>query len=294
MHLSGTLKSLIHQSFRKRFPSVGVIQFLSIGGGSINETYCLTDGTYKAFCKINSAQKFPQLFQKEAKGLLELQQANCILVPEVFDVVEENEQQVLLMEWIETGERDTSFWEDFGASLAQLHAQQASQFGFAEDNYMGAVPQHNSYQDDWNHFFQTQRLEPLVNLCLHQHLLNAGHAKKFELLYSQLQQIFGDKARPCLLHGDLWSGNFLCNEQGEPVLIDPAVYYGHPSVDLGMTTLFGGFHQRFYDAYAHHTSFPSNYREQWEVANLYPLLIHLFLFGRSYLPQIEHTLSKFQ
>jgi len=95
------------------------------------------------------------------------------------------------------------------------------------------------------------------------------------------------------LHGDLWSGNFLCKENSELVLIDPAVYFGHRSIDLAMTTLFGGFHKTFYESYHYHFSFPDNYREQWEICNLYPLLIHLNLFGKNYLADILHTIERF-
>jgi fructosamine-3-kinase len=94
-----------------------------------------------------------------------------------------------------------------------------------------------------------------------------------------------------LVHGDLWSGNFICDENHDPVLIDPAVYYGIAAVDLGMTTLFGGFSKEFYEAYAYHAPFPSNYEEQWRIAKLYPLLIHLILFGKSYLGEIEEILE---
>jgi fructosamine-3-kinase len=119
-----------------------------------------------------------------------------------------------------------------------------------------------------------------------------NHALKLEKLYTRLSSIFNEEP-PALLHGDLWSGNFLCNKNSEPVVIDPAVYYGHRSTDLAMTTLFGGFHESFYEAYHFHFPLPTNYLEQWDVCNLYPLLIHLHLFGKSYLPNIENILQQF-
>jgi protein-ribulosamine 3-kinase len=136
-------------------------------------------------------------------------------------------------------------------------------------------------------------LQPLVDQCLSQKLLSSKHQTQFEQLYKQLSSVFNDQQKPSLLHGDLWSGNFMCNQNAEPVLIDTAVYFGHPSIDLAMTTLFGGFRSGFYEAYHYHSSFPSNYKEQWEICNLYPLLIHLVLFGRSYLSQIETILARY-
>ncbi|HVF97476.1 MAG TPA: fructosamine kinase family protein, partial [Flavisolibacter sp.] len=117
--------------------------------------------------------------------------------------------------------------------------------------------------------------------------------RQFENIDKRLEEIF-EEEKPSLLHGDLWSGNFMCNLKGEPVLFDPAVYYGHRSADLAMTTLFGGFKPSFYEAYHHHFPLPANYKEQWAACNLYPLLIHLYLFGTRYLSQIEETLRQFQ
>ena len=155
---------------------------------------------------------------------------------------------------------------------------------------MGSVAQLNSEQINWTEFFITQRLQPLIKLC--QHYLTLKHFHHFEVLYKRLPEIFNEE-KPSLLHGDLWSGNFMCDENESPVLIDPAVYFGHRSVDLAMTTLFGGFHSLFYESYHYYFPLPDNYKEQWKSCNLYPLLIHLFLFGRNYLSQIEQTLEEF-
>ena len=130
----------------------------------------------------------------------------------------------------------------------------------------------------------------MVKRCVDKKLLATVHIKKLENLSSNMPALF-DQERPSLLHGDLWSGNFMCDLNNQPVLIDPAVYYGHRSVDLAMTTLFGGFRQPFYDAYHYHFPLPANHKEQGEICNLYPLLVHLYLFGAGYLSQIENTLS---
>jgi fructosamine-3-kinase len=157
---------------------------------------------------------------------------------------------------------------------------------------MGSLPQANGWRETWVEFFRAQRLEPQVKMAAAAGLLPARWADRFENLYRSLPAIFPEE-RPSLLHGDLWSGNFLCTHQQEPVLIDPAVCYGHRAADLGMTTLFGRFNQAFYDAYHHHLPLPENHEEQWEIANLYPLLIHLNLFGGSYLTSITETLKRF-
>lgn len=289
-----SIQSSIQQKLKELLSNnTNEISFGSVGGGCINETHRISFGNQQFFCKINSATKFPHLFEKEANGLEFIAKQKLILVPNVVDCFETNNQQVLLLEWINEGDRTESFWKKFGERLAALHQVSNENFGLSEDNYMGSITQSNRQTKNWIDFFVLQRLQPLIDKCLSQNLLSSKHQTQFEHLYKQLPSIFDKKQKPALLHGDLWSGNFMCNQNEEPVLIDTAVYFGHPSIDLGMTTLFGGFHSAFYEAYNYHSPFPSNYNEQWEVCNLYPLLIHLLLFGRSYLSQIERTLHNY-
>jgi fructosamine-3-kinase len=287
MHLSREISNRLLKTLGDPSP-----HWQSVGGGSINETYRITTAKGSFFCKMNSAVNFPQLFRLEANGLAFLDQQQVIRIPEVIDHFELNGQQVLLLEWISSGERTDHFWKNFGRQLAFLHMRSSDHFGLNENNYMGAVPQDNSPSADWTTFFRDKRLHPLVSMCHQRSLLQSRHVTLFEKFYGRLQALF-EPEPPSLLHGDLWSGNFMCDQHAEPVLIDPAVYYGHRSMDLAMTTLFGGFQPAFYEAYHFHFPFSSNYREQWEAANLYPLLIHLLLFGKSYLRGIEEKLMAF-
>lgn len=269
------------------------LHLVAVGGGSINDTYEVQTNTLGPFfCKINQAADFPGLFVGEKQGLEILSATGLIRTPRVIAAGETGPYQVLLMEFIEGGLKSDDFWKCFGEKLASLHQVTQSRFGLSTNNYMGALPQRNDLADNWYSFFQQQRLEPQVKMAVDHHLLDMQQARRFEALYRQLPAIFEPEA-PCLLHGDLWSGNFLCDAQQQPVLIDPAVYYGHRSVDLGMTTLFGGFDRSFYESYHHHHPLPSNYREQWQVANVYPLLIHLNLFGKGYLRDVLHAIEHY-
>jgi fructosamine-3-kinase len=263
------------------------------GGGSINYTYKVTiNGQPKFFLKLNEALSFPGLFEKEKNGLEFLSGQQCILIPPVILCETAGNYQLLLLRWVEGGVRNESFWKKFGEQLAKLHQTSHTHFGFAEDNYMGSLPQANTFTDHWTDFFIHYRLQPQIERARTKGLLDKSHVALFDALSRKLDTIFNPE-KPSLLHGDLWSGNFMCNEQSLPVLVDPAVYFGHRSMDLAMTTLFGGFDKLFYDAYHYHFPLPSDYPEQWEVCNLYPLLIHLNLFGKSYLPGITHTLKRF-
>ena len=269
------------------------LRIRAIDGGSINTTFHITTSSNRQwFCKINEARRFPDLFVLERQGLALLEAASTIRVPKVIACENIDPDQVLILEWIDEGLRSDDFWKTFGRQLAGLHQQSAGIFGLDHDNYMGALPQSNQPSSDWVDFFVHQRLEPQTALAAGKGLLNKQHLEQFHRLYKTLPDLF-DTAPPSLLHGDLWSGNFLCDSNSRPVLIDPAVYYGHRSMDLAMTTLFGGFQRPFYEAYAYHYPFPSDYREQWDICNLYPLLIHLNLFGSPYLGNILHTIQRF-
>lgn len=272
--------------------SISSIGLIPAGGGSINDTYQVKlTGEKKFFLKLNLADKFEGLFQKEKNGLEFLAKANCILTPSIFLCETIEKYQLLLLEWIEPGVRNEGFWKKFGEQLARLHHSSHDHFGFIENNYMGSLPQNNSFTENWEEFFVNYRLRPQIQLAIAKAHLGKDLVDRFENLFKKIGSFF-NREKPALLHGDLWSGNFLCNSHSMPVLIDPAVYFGHRSMDLAMTTLFGGFDEVFYDSYHHHFPLPANYREQWEICNLYPLLIHLNLFGKSYLADITNTLKK--
>ncbi|MBC7947205.1 MAG: fructosamine kinase family protein [Chitinophagaceae bacterium] len=272
--------------------SVSAPLFEPVGGGSINSCYKVTiNGPQKFFLKLNSSRDFPGLFEKEANGLSYLAKQECLRIPNVIHHETNGDHQWLLLEWVERGTQNEDFWRTFGEQLARLHTVSSENYGFHEDNYMGSLPQDNGHESTWTRFFIDHRLRPQVEMAINRKLLEKREAAQFDQLYKKLDEIF-EVERPSLLHGDLWSGNFMCDQRSSPVLVDPAVYYGHRSIDLAMTTLFGGFEKTFYDAYHYHYQLPGNYALQWEVCNLYPLLIHLNLFGSSYLPSITHTLHK--
>jgi len=291
---SQQIKELVKDPLSKHLGKpISSVQLNSVGGGSINDTYRVVVNNHIIFfLKLNSTLSFPGLFEKEKNGLAFLAAQKTILTPGVILCETNENDQWLLLEWVEGGIRTENFWTKFGEQLAQLHRVSHDQFGFTEDNYMGSLPQVNTFTADWTHFFIHYRLLPQIELARNKSLLDKNHIHSFEILFKKLDSLFAVE-KPSLLHGDLWSGNFMCNAQSQPILIDPAVYFGHRCMDLAMTTLFGGFDKLFYEAYHYHFPLPVNYHEQWEVCNLYPLLIHLNLFGQSYLADIGATLKRF-
>lgn len=260
-----------------------------LSGGSINHVYLLKTDRGDFCLKMNDAGKHPGMFESEAKGLAVLETAGDLKVPRpVFQATLER-HSFLLLEYLTPARPGPGMWHRFGRALARLHRHSAEQYGLSFDNYMGSLPQCNRFHTGWSEFFITERLEPQVRLAREQGFdLRAD----FESLYPKLDRLF-PREKPSLIHGDLWNGNYLVSGKGEAALIDPAVYYGHREADLAMTTLFGGFHGDFYEGYEEEFPLERGWRQRLDLYNLYPLLIHLNLFGSSYLWEIRRILDRY-
>ncbi len=261
-------------------------------GGSINEACRLQFGKQSFFVKWNHAARYPGMFEGEAKGLALLSKSYTLATPEVVGTGESDTHTFLVLSFVHESLATDSFWEAFGKGLAQMHRQTSAFFGLDYDNYIGSLRQQNKPMSDWSGFFIEQRLMPQIKLARDNGLAGQQLVAAFEPLFNKLPDLF-PKEPPSLLHGDLWSGNFISSNQGNAVLIDPAVYYGHREMDMGMSKLFGGFHQRFYDAYNDHWRMENGWQQRVDLCNLYPLMVHVNLFGGSYLMQVKSIIRKF-
>lgn len=266
--------------------------FSFTGGGCINNGGKLTTshGTY--FLKWNDATKFPEMFKAEARGLKLLAESKSMYIPEVIGASEAGSYQFLVLEFIPESNRTQHYWRNFGIQLATLHRNTSPLFGLDHDNYIGSLPQHNSLHTSWIDFFIHNRLEAQLQLAERSARVDKSLLRNFETLYTKLPDLLAIE-KPALLHGDLWSGNIMVNQHGAPGLIDPAVYFGHREMDIAMTQLFGGFNPEFLHAY--HEAFPlaPGVEDRLQLYNLYPLLVHVNLFGGNYLAQVNSILRRF-
>ncbi|HKJ45848.1 MAG TPA: fructosamine kinase family protein [Balneolales bacterium] len=266
-----------------------------VSGGDINQASFveMNDGT-TCFLKYN-AREGRDMFEKEVKGLQLLRDANAgFLIPDVLDYgfVEGPNVGYLLLEYITTGTPTDDFHKQFGRQLADLHSISNDHFGLDHNNYIGRLPQSNHFHADWVSFFIEERLEPQLKMAIDDGKLTLSVHNKFKSLYHKLDDLL-PREPPALLHGDLWSGNYMCGSDQKTVLIDPAVYYGHREIELAFTQLFGSFNKYFYSTYKESYPLEPGFDERRDIYNLYPLLVHTNLFGGSYSFRVQTIISHY-
>ncbi len=263
-----------------------------LSGGDINSAAKIETSLGDFFVKWNRADLFPEMFEKEAKGLEMLKSANQLRVPNVKFVDYASNDFFLVLEYLESATPENYFWENFGRGLAKLHKTTSDYFGLDHDNYIGSLTQSNRKKNNWIDFFVEERLGFQLKLARDSHLIDSGVLGAAERLFNRLNEII-PKEQSSLLHGDLWSGNFMLGDQGEACIIDPAVYYGHREMDIAMTRLFGGFNHSFYEAYNQEFPMEKGWEQRLDICNLYPLLVHVNLFGGGYVSQVASILKRF-
>ena len=271
---------------------ITILSISPLSGGGINNVYKVkTD--HGVFCvKQNNKDRFPEMLKKEALGLKNLDEKSQFRIPNVIGTFEDEVHQYLVLEFLESGNPAGAFWEEFGKKLAHLHKVKSDQFGWRTDNYIGSLPQSNKMTLTWNEFYAEERILPQLK-----HAFDTGHIDQSvirlgERLCNRLEKLF-PKELPSLLHGDLWSGNYMIDTNGTPVLIDPAIYFGHREMDLGMMQLFGGFSEELFTAYNDSYPLENNWQSRISLTQLYPLLVHVNLFGGGYVQSVASVIQKY-
>ncbi|HET9487549.1 MAG TPA: fructosamine kinase family protein [Chryseosolibacter sp.] len=286
-----TIPSAIAQDIEAQTGSI-IRGFSFSSGGCINHGGKLSGSRGDFFLKWNDANKLPAMFETEARGLSLLRSANALAVPEVIHVGQAGVFQYLLLEHIEPAGKVRQYWKHFGSGLAALHKNSSDRFGLDHNNYIGSLPQQNTESPSWVEFFVERRLKVQLIRAHDQGKIDRVSLEKFDALFDKLSSMFPQEP-PALLHGDLWGGNIMTDARGEPCLIDPAVYYGQREADLAMTQLFGGFDNSFLESYGEVYPLEPGYKERFDLYNLYPLLVHVNLFGGGYLRQVMSVVEKF-
>jgi len=261
----------------------------SVGGGCINQGYRVSDGRHAFFVKLNRADQL-EMFEAEALGLEHMIEAQAIRVPKPIGVGVAESSAYIVLEWLELGRGNSQSWAEMGRNLAQMHQyQKSTAFGWERSNTIGSTPQMNPWTSDWTEFFMRHRIGYQLELAAK----NGGRFQNGARLLEKIPELLANHSpKPSIVHGDLWSGNAAVMQSGEPVIFDPATYWGDREVDLAMTELFGGFPAEFYRGYDEIYAIDAGYKQRKTLYNLYHILNHFNLFGSSYESQANRMIDQ--
>jgi fructosamine-3-kinase len=269
------------------------VQALSpISSGDINRAWCaeLSDGE-RCFVKSNRWE-LVDMFVAEAEALKEIGDTGTIRVPKPIAHGTEGEASFLVLEWLELGRGDDQTASALGRDLAAMHEVTAAEFGWFRDNTLGSSPQLNQQTDDWIAFWRDNRLAPQLALAVGNGLGPELSEPGARLMDALPEVLAGANRTPCLLHGDLWAGNWASMRDGTPVIYDPATYYGDPESDLAMMALFGGYPQACWDSYLERHPRQDGWERRRDLYQLHHLLNHANLFGGGYIAQAVAVMER--
>jgi fructosamine-3-kinase len=272
-----------------------IIEVSPVSGGDISQVARLRLADGRQVLVKWRGRAVVGMFAAEARGLHLLRAAQALRIPQVLTQHEATTTcpAFIVMEWLGRGHSTPQVATALGEGLAALHRVTSEQYGLDHDNFIGANPQPNQQWDNWVDFFREERLGFQMELAGRKGYLPRQRRQRLEKLLARLGEWLPALPPASLLHGDLWGGNWLVTDTGEPALIDPAVYQGHREAELAFTELFGGFPSTFYAAYQQTWPLERGYEDRKELYNLYHLLNHLNLFGESYGGSVDRVLTRF-
>lgn len=279
----------ISEVISRQIKGENVLSISPIQGGSINKCFIVSGLKNLYFLKIcyNAPKDF---HEKEAKGLDILAKTKIPSTPRVYGYGHIENKSFLLQEYIKQAPLHKGFWKTLGEQLANLHRITAAVHGLDHNNYIGMLPQKNVAETGAVDFFKNARLIPQIEMASKNGVLERRDIDMLYMLVNRLDQMLPE-GKPSLIHGDLWHGNVISDGRGNPVFIDPAVSFSNREMEIAFTKLFGGFSDEFYDSYQNENALAKDFEKRVDIYNLYPLLVHLNIFGKRYLPQIRQILK---
>lgn len=269
-----------------------IINATPLSGGDINDVFKIETNKENIVLKINDRNRFPKMLVKEFRALEFLKSASKAEYPKPIAHFSDETSQYLAMEYIEEGSNSNKGQKLLGQLLADQHKCTNESFGWEEDNYIGSLPQPNSFKSTWSDFYAENRILFQTKLAFDKGIIKKDALVKVERFCSKIDEIFPNEP-PALLHGDLWGGNYFIDKEEQPLFYDPAVYFGHREIDIAMTRLFGGFSPEFYESYNQSFPLEKGWENRVEYGQLYPNLVHLNLFGVGYLGSVVDVVGRF-
>ena len=278
------------QDFFTKALNEKIISISPVSGGDINDAFKIVTESNTFFAKVNSDPVSKDMFEKEALGLELLKDKAQISVPEVISTGIIDRKSYLILNWIDKGKFTAINNESIARQLAILHKTSNDYFGLNYDNYIGTLHQKNIRNKDWLEFYFSNRIEYQLRLAIDSNLMQKSYIKKVELMFSRLEPDYPITS-PALLHGDLWSGNFMVDDKNQAVFIDPAIYYGNREMDIAMMKLFGGFESDVFKIYDQIFPLEHLWQSRVKFHQLYYILVHVNLLGGGYVNSAENIID---
>lgn len=269
-----------------------IVNIKPLTGGDISAAHCIQTGQQRFFIKSNTSADALSMFKAEQSALDDIRKTGTVRTPEVYEVGSFEETAFLIMAYIEPKTPSNRDLEKFGSELAELHKLPHTFYGGEKDNFIGPLKQINHTAKEWPEFYGHFRLWPQIKLAVKNARLIENDAPDIETIMETCRKHL-HSFQPSLIHGDLWSGNYLIAVDGNPYLIDPASYLGHHLVDIAMSKLFGGFGPSFYKSYYSVMGSREINGPELDLYQLYYLLVHLNLFGHSYATPVKQILRRY-
>jgi len=280
------IRKLLAEFIREPF------QLTPVHGGDINEAFLVTTGDQDFFMKYHCGSYAADMFQKEKMGLDLINKAVPGFAPQADSIISDGDHSILIMEYLEASQRGNACGSDLGVRLAEMHQYHSENYGLETENYIGSLIQKNERADSISEFMTQSRFLPQLMMARNKGYLTKAEIPSSGHMESVLSEIIPEE-KPCLVHGDLWGGNYLCIGNGKSMIIDPAVAYGHREMDISMSRLFGGFDVKFYHTYNDSLPLVHGWKNRMDLFQLYYLLVHLNLFGTSYKGSVMNILRKY-
>jgi fructosamine-3-kinase len=287
--LRAAIEEVVSEYSGKRWE---IKQFSDMNEFSSHPSAILSDGSYAVFVKLSTAANGLEQFESELAGLRLLSERTGVLIPTPIRNLPVAEGVIMMLEGVESLDRGPRQWRQIGQTLAQIHRTKGSRFGLESHNYFGPLYQDNRFIGDWPTFYAERRLWPRFMGAINSGNLPTDIIKMVEKLITRLPNLCGPDVTPTLLHGDAQQNNFISTAAGA-VVIDPAVYYGHPEMDLAYLDYFRPVPEDVLNAYSEEIPIDSGFRERRELWRLYGYLAVVEVEGTSFLPQLTNALRKY-
>ena len=278
------------EKFMKNLPIDNIKDIRVANGGDVNDAYKIytDDEIYFMLVQQNSEKSF---YDGEIEGLKLFEKVG-IRAPRVIANGHIDGDSYLVLSYLEEGGRGSQ--SKLAETVAKIHFYKSpnSKFGFDYPHNGSDTSFSNEWTDSWSDLFINQRLDKLSK-----YLLDLGYWTDYDLeKYRKVRDIIADqlskhKSEPSLVHGDLWAGNYMFLKDGTPALFDPSPFYGDREFDIGITTVFGGFTDEFYNKYNEIYPLDDGYKLRLEFYRLYLLMVHQVKFGNTYANSVDRSID---